>query len=925
MQIKWTRLITRLKKIPLSDWRVLFLLVCGAFFQGMASVYLDVGTLALFLKNHGLFSVGFDFLCLGVLLSFLGRWTVKLDRRHGFGGVPLTGALIVFLIGLLTLIRQYGPNQFLIQTLFIYRYIAFVLTSVVFWSIATRFIVLRFNSFKFLGVLTAQLLGFLIGGLALWRPDTSAMGHLNGAVFWLILLCVVLKILVWLLPMPSETFVRKSGGVQDASENKMVVCILWMAFLYTCGRFLSDYFLYHALVHNQSDIGLVLSGIWFFQGLIGLGLLVFCYRFAFIYLQILGLWGILLSFAGVVLGMLLSNSILLYLGMTFLGVLGYLCWPYFLRMLPQLLSLGQGRRLRWRRQVVVQPLAIVFIGAIILTLPVKMQAFVLWTMTLLLGFFILLSLALYSRFLLHMCQMRRWCFGPLMLISNQVIQHVRQGLDSNNVDDVIYFIRLMQQADYPGYKKQLLRLLHHPSEKVRLFVLDKLDMLGIGSALSKVLKKRFDKETDNAVRCRLLALLIRYYGEQNTRHLFQKFGSYLDDKNLQAGAVLGFLQAGGESALLAMDGLQKMAQSLRKKENLKALDIIDYMPQTGLVRLILPLLKSSDVDVMRHALLTAGRIGHVQALSFVLSALDTPAYQESALSALKMYGVRAFPPIEKMLANPYVPLDRRKKLILFLMMQKSGQGKQVLIRNANIAEQKLRKDILKAILDSDIILISRRRKKALKQSILNDIERWHWLQDNIQKCRQAPDARLADSFAFLTRSFEDSIQDTRLVILYQLMLLYPESVIERAVKILLNNQTRHYETAISLLQDLLPRSLWHKLYPILMNQADNESQPLNVVQATVFLSQLVGHCAFSVDRWVQSCALYGLKQIGNEDLLPVLKTAFHTPWPIVWEAALDNLDIWIEDPIQKKDFLNSVMLQTPNLAFNLYLKQQEHS
>ena len=57
MQIKWTRLITRLKKIPLSDWRVLFLLVCGAFFQGMASVYLDVGTLALFLKNHGLLPI----------------------------------------------------------------------------------------------------------------------------------------------------------------------------------------------------------------------------------------------------------------------------------------------------------------------------------------------------------------------------------------------------------------------------------------------------------------------------------------------------------------------------------------------------------------------------------------------------------------------------------------------------------------------------------------------------------------------------------------------------------------------------------------------------------------------------------------------------------------------------------------------------
>lgn len=923
MQIKWNRLLTRLKKISLPDWRVLLLLVLGAFFQAMASVYLDVGSVALFLKNHGLFSLGFDFLCLGVILSFVGRLTVKLDRRHGFGGVPLTGALVLGLIALLVGIRQYGANQFLIQTLLIYRYIVFVLTSVIFWSIATRFIVLRFNSFKFLGVLAAQLLGFWVGGLALWRPNTSAIGHLNGAVLWLILLYVILKILVWLLPVPSETFVRKSGGVQGPAENKMVICILWMSFLYTCGRCLADYFLYDILVKNQSDVGQVLSGIWFFQGLIGVGLLILSYRFAFVYLQILGLWGVLLSFASVALGALLNNPILLYIGMTSVGLLGYLCWPYFLKMLPQLLSLGYGRRLRWRRQVVFQPLAIILSGAVILTLPFTFLAILLWSMTLLLGLFMLLGLGLYSRFLLHMCQMRRWCQGPLMLISDQVIQYVCQGAESDNVNDVIYFLRLMQQADYPGYKKQLLRALHHPSEQVRLFALDKLDIMGIGSSLFKVLKKRFDKETDDNVRCRILALLIRYYGEQNPRHLFQKFGFYLDDKHLQAGAVLGFLQAGGDSALLAMDGLQKMAQSANKNKNLKALDIIDYIPQTGLVRLILPLLKSSDVDVMRHALLTAGRIGHVQALSFVLSALDVPAYQEAAISALKMYGVRAFPPIEKMLASPYVPLDRRKKLILFLMMQNSGQGKQVLLRNINIAEQKLRKDILKAILDSDIILISRRRKKALKQNILHDVDRWHWLQNNIQKCRQAPDARLADSFAFLTRSFEDSLQDTRLVILYQLMLLYPDSVIERAIKILLSKQVRLYETALSLLQDLLPHSLWQKLLPVLMNQTEDENQSLNVSQAISFLSQLVGHSAFSVDRWVQSCALYGLKQIGNVDLLPVLKTAFHTPWPIVWEAALDDLDAWVQDSAQKKDFLNSVMLQTPNLAFNFYLKQQE--
>ena len=321
--------------------------------------------------------------------------------------------------------------------------------------------------------------------------------------------------------------------------------------------------------------------------------------------------------------------------------------------------------------------------------------------------------------------------------------------------------------------------------------------------------------------------------------------------------------------------------------------------------------------------MTAGKIGHVQALSFVLSALDYPEYQEAAMEALKKYGKQAFPPIEKMLTNPYVPLERRKKLVLFLQTQDSGEGKQILLRNINISEQKLRKSILKAILDSKIIWIAHRRRKVLKQNILKDIERWHWLQDNIQKCRQAPDARLADAFAFLLRSFEEDCQDTRLMILYQLMLLYPETLIERAVEILLSTTPQHYEVALSLLRDLLPYRFCQKLEPVLMNKHHEDNQSLSTPQAVHFLTSLIAYSDFTMNRWELSCILLGLKQLGNIDLLPILKKAFHTPWPVVWEMALDDLNTWVEGTAQKNSILKSIMMENPNLAFNTYLKQQE--
>ena len=129
MKIKWSRLWARIRKISLPDWRVLSLLVIGAFLQGISFVYLDVGTSALFLQNHGIFYVGIDFLFMAPLLPFIGSLTVKLDRRNGYGGAPLTALLTLILVGILALINTFGVQSVFIQALFVYKYVAMILIS----------------------------------------------------------------------------------------------------------------------------------------------------------------------------------------------------------------------------------------------------------------------------------------------------------------------------------------------------------------------------------------------------------------------------------------------------------------------------------------------------------------------------------------------------------------------------------------------------------------------------------------------------------------------------------------------------------------------------------------------------------------------------------------------------------------------------
>ena len=106
------------------------------------------------------------------------------------------------------------------NALFIYKYILPVIVSVSFWTIAGRFVILKFSSLKYLGLLSFTFIGFFMGGGFLSKSNLASEETILISVFCLLGVVAVMKILVWLSPQPDETFIRKTGGVQDLSEQK---------------------------------------------------------------------------------------------------------------------------------------------------------------------------------------------------------------------------------------------------------------------------------------------------------------------------------------------------------------------------------------------------------------------------------------------------------------------------------------------------------------------------------------------------------------------------------------------------------------------------------------------------------------------------------------------------------------------------------
>ena len=153
-------------------------------------------------------------------------------------------------------------------------------------------------------------------------------------------------------------------------------------------------------------------------------------------------------------------------------------------------------------------------------------------------------------------------------------------------------------------------------------------------------------------------------------------------------------------------------------------------------------------------------------------------------------------------------------------------------------------------------------------------------------------------------------QDLRELILNQLILLKPNTLVQKSVKILQGNPSQRFISAASILQDLLPSRLYRLVHPVLLAPLaefeENKEVFLDISQAKYFLEQLILNPDFPVDRWMIAAALYGLQKIGDDHSKIVLEKAFLSPSSVVMEAALDLLEHLEPNKKQQERFVESL-------------------
>ena len=878
--------ILKARRISADKARILFLLTIGVILKTAAVVFWDIGAAALLIEKDRIFALGMDLILAGILIGLIGFRIWRLDRQKGRGAVGLCAGCVLCMSLALLLMAQTGAD-WMADILFLMKYPLWLILTTAYWAVVRRFVAVRFDSLKFLGLFCCELIGFGLAGLTAVVSAAAPDGLMIAALFSVVALTLVLRTVFDLAPQPAEAFVRKTDGIQDVFERPLLWDIFILFFLGSSTRILGEIVLYLKLVETGVQPITVLGLIWLLFGGMGCLMVLVLYRTRYIYTTLSGMmiFGCSIILTGV--AAMGRHSGPVASGYLMMLLLAHFYLAGYLQILPRVLSNGVGTRLKKRVFTGVMPLGFIFCGSLALNAQPPVLNKILVSLGCILILVTIRSAVLYAQVIRRMMETRFWCRGPIMLPFPKMVTHLIRLLKSRQADEVIYALRMLKVANHPAGESALVMALKHPKKEVRLYALMRMRYLYRLADYQPQYRKLLQKDPENSVRNQALTNLIL------SDPFPKKYEKYLSDRLLKAGAVGGFLARDGIKNPSVVEALERLARSKMPRDNIAALSLMASYPDKCWTPWVERFLKKPNLALVRQALLAAGSLKDPQLLPRIFRALDDVRLQEYALNALKMYGKAAFPPIERLIVREQTPMTLRKQMILFLGTLSSGEGKQILLRSLTIENQKLRKTIIQNILDSGIVWIQSEKRNILKACLKKDIGRISWLIRLRENLMNAPTHESEEAIGFFLRAIQEDIDDTRELILYQMLLLENNALFGRAVRVLLSDSYELYLPAMGVVQDLIPGRLYQKIKPVLLLPLAQKHKAtlsgLTPEQVVEQLSDVITQPPIVLNHWIRATALYALRRLGLASGIRAAETALADPHPIVLEAAIWTL------------------------------------
>ena len=303
-------------------------------------------------------------------------------------------------------------------------------------------------------------------------------------------------------------------------------------------------------------------------------------------------------------------------------------------------------------------------------------------------------------------------------------------------------------------------------------------------------------------------------------------------------------------------------------------------------------------------------IKHPESLPIILHSLDEVDFQENALKALDRFGIRAYPAIEKSIFDEATSLVRKRLLILFLARRNDNESHQMLLRVLKSGNRKLRNSVIHSMIDSGIFWHGKDKYAFLKTCIMQDAARIQFLNNFIEKYKQAPVSSAQDAFLFLTRAMSEEASAARALIFYELLLLKKSPLFQKAVHVLLSDEYESYPPALGVIQDILPRDLYQTVaeaakFPF-VHKKEIVLPAVAKKEAVKDVSDLILNPAFAFPSWITASAVYCLQKMNDKEALPAVKAALNSTDLLVVETAVQALDRLNDDSAETRRLILSL-------------------
>lgn len=937
-----------------GEARPVFLLLAFSFLQGLAQVYFETASMALYLDRWG----GEEFLPFvymgsAVLSLIVGFVYHRLEGTLNFSRLLLLtmAALVVVVLALRIGFAYYGYEHFwggkaAAFVVVIWAEVVVMLNGIVFWNLAGRLLNLRQGKRLFGLASTGEVLAYIVGGVSIFylghlvpTPELLTGSAVAFAGCFLVMLTISRRFGVELAAAEEDDDEGKEVGPSSRGGRinqrlRYLVLLFGMVTLSIFAYYYLDYaFLELVAIQYPDEAALT---------------------------QFLGLFYAAANVVNVLFKSLLSGRLItrfgMSLGLLFLPVMvtagivvsvlvdfitqdvGILIWVVVVVKLLDLVSRNSvddsatvilyqplPREQRLKMQTLVEgfaePAATLVAAGTLLILTSETVGFgasdlLFLILLMILGAWITTSVFLRRQYVEILSNaLAKRTLGSITLLPNDAnslrLLNDKASVKNDNVGEVIYSVEMLEEVGARHLDRKLAELLAHPEAEVRLDMLQRTERLGLIGLTPDIARLA---KNDKVSRIRGAALrTLASFGDAD---VYEQLSPYLKSRELEVrrGAMVGLLRGGGiEGVLEAGAVLTQLTTSAETSERRFAAEVLGDVGTRNFYRPLLNLFDDESLEVRKAALIAAGKLDNPRLWPRLVESLSVLQLKGVAANALAMAGDSTIPEMRKALHQEGQRRDVKIRIVRILAQIRSEAAVRCLVDELDEDDSQVRHQVLRSLNRVKYQAQNEDDQQRVTEVLRREAGNATWVLACLVDLNALPSSSL------LIASLNVQLEEIRERLFLILAMLYPHHSV---MQIKTNYESDFDEKrayAVELLDNLVRQELKEMVLPLLEeipnSQRLNRLSPVfNPVRLAFHerLKNLIVSGVGQTSFWTVSCALHEVGNMEDSDFSSSVVTILNSADPVIRETA-----VWTLGRLHPEDLASRVEPFTRDSASNV--------